>query len=206
MESDRSAAVTDAWDRGTAAVQRGEVPVALRHYEYAQRLAPSDAEITLAIGAARLSLHDPRAAEAFALVATRDDVQEAWLGLAAAHHGMGEHILAGQNLRTLLSRHGHVRGTVNIVLHDTITLACHGAGWCALSADGKLRVTLLDPAADMNRIVILLDGEPLVARRRQCNCLDPLPRCCAAGWPCRPRTAPVGRLCPSRARTERCSR
>jgi GT2 family glycosyltransferase len=169
MESDRSAAVTDAWDRGTAAVQRGEVPVALRHYEYAQRLAPSDAEITLAIGAARLSLHDPRAAEAFALVATRDDVQEAWLGLAAAHHGMGEHILAGQNLRTLLSRHGHVRGTVNIVLHDTITLACHGAGWCALSADGKLRVTLLDPAADMNRIVILLDGEPLVARRRQCT-------------------------------------
>ena len=123
--------------------------MALRHYEYAQRLAPGDAEITLAIGAARLSLHDPRAAEAFALVATRDDVQEAWLGLAAAHHGMGEHILAGQNLRTLLSRHGHVRGTVNILLHDTITLACHDAGWCALSADGRLRVTLLDPTADI---------------------------------------------------------
>ena len=75
--------------------RRGEIPAALRHYEYAQRLSPGDAEITLAIGAARLSQQDPRAAEAFALVATRDDVQEAWLGLAAAHHGMGEHVLAG---------------------------------------------------------------------------------------------------------------
>ena len=72
-----------------------------------------------------------------------------------------------QNLRTLLSRHGHVRGTVNIRLHDAITLACGGAGWCALSADGRLRVTLLDPAADMNRIVILLDGEPLGGRPRR---------------------------------------
>ena len=50
---------------------------------------------------------------------------------------------------------------INIRLHDAITLAYGGAGWCALSADGRLRVTLLDPAADMNRVVILLDGEPL---------------------------------------------
>ena len=61
MESDRSAAVTDAWDRGTAAVQRGEVPVALRHYEYAQRLAPSDAESNVAIAGPELSRHDPSA-------------------------------------------------------------------------------------------------------------------------------------------------
>ena len=67
----------------------------------------------------------------------------------------------------LLSRHGHVRGTVNLRLHDAIALVYHGAGWCALSADGRLRVTLLDPAADMNRIVILLDGEPLGGRPRR---------------------------------------
>jgi hypothetical protein len=167
VESDRSAAVRDAWDRGAEALRRGEIPAALRYYEYAQRLSPGDSEITLAIGAARLSQHDPCAAEAFARVATRDDVQEAWLGLAAAHHGMGEHVLAGQDLRALLSRHGHVRGTVNLRLHDAIALAYGGAGWCALSADGRLRVTLLDPAADMNRTVILRDGEPLGGRPRR---------------------------------------
>ncbi len=169
MSSDRSAAVSDAWDRARAAQLRGEVATALRYYEYAQRLAPSDGEITLAIGAARLGLGDPRSTEAFALVATRDDIQEAWLGLAAARHGMGEHDLAAGDLRALLSRHGHVRGTENVRLHDAITLADGGDGWCGLSADGRLRVTLLDPAADVNRVVILIDGVPLGVRPRRCS-------------------------------------
>ena len=169
MNSD-SAAVKYACDRASAALQRGEVVAALRSYEYAQRLAPDDADITLAIGAAQLRLGEPRSAEAFALVAMRDDVQEAWLGLAAAHHGMGEHDLAGQDLRTLLSRHGHVRGPANVQLQDAIATACGGTGWCTLSADGRLRVTLLDAsAADMNRVVILLDGSPLGVRPRRCT-------------------------------------
>ena len=168
MNSDRSAEVKDACERAGAALLRGEVPAALRHYEYAQRLAPGDAEITLAIGAARLRQQDPRSTEAFTLVATRDDVQEAWLGLAAAHHGLGQHDLAAQDLRALLSRHGHARGPDNVRLHDMITLAHGDAGWCALSADGRLRVTLLDRAANMNRAVILLDGVPLGVRPRRC--------------------------------------
>jgi GT2 family glycosyltransferase len=167
VSSDRSAAVKDACERAGVALRHGEVSVALRYYEYAQRLAPSDAEVTLAIGAARLRQHDPRATEAFALVATRDDVQEAWLGLAAAHHGMREFDLAAQDLRALLSRHGHVRGAENVRLHDAISLAHHGVGWCALSADGGLRVTLLNRAANMNRVVILLDGVPLGLRPRR---------------------------------------
>ena len=40
MESDRSAAVRDAWDRGAEALRRGEIPAALRYYEYAQRFSP----------------------------------------------------------------------------------------------------------------------------------------------------------------------
>ena len=45
MNSDRSAEVKDACERAAAALLRGEVPAALRHYEYAQRLAPGDAEM-----------------------------------------------------------------------------------------------------------------------------------------------------------------
>ena len=166
MSSDQSAAVKNACDRAIAAVQCGDVTAALRHYEYAQRLAPSEGEITLAIGAARLSQNDPRSTEAFALVANRDDVQEAWLGLAAAHHGMSEHDLAAQDLRELLSRHGHVRGTTNIRLHDAITWAHGDPGWCSLSADGRLRVTLLGKGGDVDQVVIRLDGVSLGVRPR----------------------------------------
>ncbi len=148
-------------------MQRGEVAAALRHYEYAQRLEPSDAEITLAIGAARLSRNDPRSTEAFTLIAMRDDVQEAWLGLAAAHQRMSEHDFAARDLRELLSRHGHVRGTANIRLHDAIALAHGDVGWCSLSADGRLHVTLFGKAADMDRLVILLDGAPFGVRPRR---------------------------------------
>ena len=165
--SNQSAAVKDACDRANAALQCGEVTAALRHYEYAQRLAPSDGEITLAIGAARLSQNDARSTEAFALIATRDDVQEAWLGLAAAHYAMSEHDLAAHDLSELLSRHGHVRGTSNIRLHDAIALANGDAGWCSLSADGCLRVTLLGSTADIHRVVIRLDGVSLGVRPRR---------------------------------------
>ena len=163
---ERSASLQSACDRATAAANRGDLDAALRHYQYAQRLEPSAGEVTLSIAAVRLAMLDPRAADAFAQIAARDDVQEAWLGLAAAWHHMGEHELAARDLHTLLSRHGHVRGTDNIQRHDAITSAHGDAGWCALSADGRLRVTLLNSAADMNRLVVLLDGTPLAVRLR----------------------------------------
>jgi hypothetical protein len=167
VSSDRCAEVKDACERAGAALLRGEVPIALRHYEYAQRLAPGDAEITLAVGAARLRQQDPRSTEAFSLVATRDDVQEAWLGLAAAHHGLGQHDLATRDLRALLSRHGHARGTGIFVCmtRSRWRMATPAGALCRQTAGC---VTLLDPAANMNRAVILLDGVPLGVRPRRC--------------------------------------
>lgn len=150
-------------------MQSGDVHAALRHYEYAQRLAPSDGEITLAIGAARLGLQHPRATEAFELVAERNDVQEAWLGLTAAYHTLLCSDLAVGALRNLLSRHGHVRGAPTIHLHDSVARANGETGWCALSADGRLHVTLLDRGANVNRVVILFDGVPIGVRALRCN-------------------------------------
>ncbi len=167
MGIDRSAAAQHACALATAAATAGDSATALRHYEYAQRLAPGDAEITLAIGAMRLNQHDPRAAEAFAIVAECDDVSEARLGLAAAHHQTGFVGRAAQELRALLARHGYVRGTNNAALHDAIALADRAAGWCGLSADGRLRVTLFDPAAGMDRVVVLFDGAPPGSRPRR---------------------------------------
>ncbi|MEJ0019446.1 MAG: glycosyltransferase [Acetobacteraceae bacterium] len=169
MASERDGGVRYACDRAAAALQRGELAQALRCYEYAQRLAPMDAEITLSIGATLLSMHDPRAAAAFASIAAREDVQDAWLGAAASHHGMNAQDAAARDLSMLLSRHGHVRGAANTRLHDAIATAQGEAGWCALSGDGRLHVTLLDPAADMNRLVVLFDGTPLGVRPRRCT-------------------------------------
>lgn len=150
-------------------MQRGEVVVALRHYEYASRLSPADAALILAIGTTRLAQHDPRAIEAFALIAARHDIQEAWLGLATAYQRMGEQGPAAEKLRVLLSRHGHVRGAANVQLHDSVARAEGAPGWCALSADGRLRVTLFNSAIDINRVVILADGSPLGARPSRCS-------------------------------------
>ena len=161
MSSDRRAGVQNVCDRARAAAQRGDVAAALRLYRYAQRLAPEDAEVTLSIAAAYLGQHDRRAVEAFAQVAAHHDVQEAWIGLVAAHHRFGEDDLAAQKLRLLLSRYGYVRGTANIRLCDSITLIQGNPGWCALSADGRLRVALLDPSADIHRLAVLLDDIPL---------------------------------------------
>ena len=163
----RNAAVQEACDRAAATAQRGDAQAALRHYEYARRLAPTDSEIVLSTAALHLSQQDPRAAETFELVARRNDVQEAWLGLAASRHRHGQHDLAAQHLREMLSRHGYVRGSVDLRLQDAIA-TCHGEiGWCGLSADGRLHVTLFDPAADLNRVVILLDGSPIASRPRR---------------------------------------
>ncbi len=168
MRGDRSAAVTSACERARAAVQQGDTRSALRHYLYAQRLAPSDSEITLAIGAAYLSLHDSGAVEAFKLVAHRDDVQEAWLGLAAARHRLNHHEQARRALEVSLSCHGHPRDPANQHLHDVIATQHGDAGWCALSADGALHVTLLLAAGRMDRLAISFDdGVSLGIRPRR---------------------------------------
>jgi GT2 family glycosyltransferase len=160
----RSAAVQEACDRAAAAARRGDPQAALRGYEYAMRLAPTDSGIVLSLAALHLGQHDPRAAAGFELIARRDDVQEAWLGLAVSHHRQGRHALAAQNLRHLLSRHGYVRGSVNLRLQDAIALGSGEVGWCGMSADGRLRVTLLDAAASTTRLVILIDGSSIAVR------------------------------------------
>src|SRR6202034_1239521 len=110
MAEELNVAAHEALVRGNAAVGRGDLIAALRYYEYAQRLAPTNTTITLVIGTTRLSQKDPRAAEAFMQVVAHDDVREAWHCLAASrYHLDGQIDLAAQSLRTLLSRHGLIR-------------------------------------------------------------------------------------------------
>ncbi len=167
MKSDRSLAVQHAFSRAAAASGAGDFPTALQHYEYAQRSAPSDGDITMAIGATRLALLDPRASEAFELIATRDDVREAWLGLVAVRYQHGHNDHAAQDLRELLSRFGYGHEAASRSMFDIVARTQGNVGWCGLSADGILQVTLLDPLANLDSVIVMFDGVPVGSRPRQ---------------------------------------
>ena len=145
-------------------MRSGDTVGGLRLYEYAQRLDPADSQVALAIAGARYSLRHRDCIEQFARIAQRDDVPEAWLGLIAARNRFGEATAAAGDLRRFLSRHGHARDTPTIHVHDAIAARAGEIGWCALSATGQLRVTLLDAAASLDQLVILLDSEPIGVR------------------------------------------
>ncbi len=167
MTSDRSAAVQHVFSRAAAASGAGDQQTAARYYEYAQRNAPSDGEITMAIGATRLALQDPRASEPFELIAKRDDVREAWLGLVAVRYQHGHNDIAAQDLRELLSRFGCSHDTNNLQMFDIVARTQGNVGWCGLTADGILHVTLFDPLANLDTVVVMFDGVPIASRPRR---------------------------------------
>ena len=151
MNNDRSAAVQHAFSCAAAASFAGDFQTAALYYEYAQRSAPSDGDITMAIGATRLALQDPRASEPFELIAKRDDVPEAWLGLTAVRNQQGHNDLAVRDLRELLSRFGCSHDAGNLQMFDIVARTQGNVGWCGLTADGILHVTLLDPLANLGQ-------------------------------------------------------
>ena len=167
MTSDRSASVQYGYDRALAAADAGDLRTAIRYYEYIQRNAPEDSKIALAIGANQLNMQDVRAVDALELIATRDDVREAWLGLVAARKQHGQYDLAARDLRGLLSRFGFSRKSASLAIFDIIGRTQAELGWCGLSGDGSLHVTLLNRRADLDSVVILFDGVPVASRPRR---------------------------------------
>jgi GT2 family glycosyltransferase/glycosyltransferase involved in cell wall biosynthesis len=166
VNNDRSAAVQHAFSCAAAASFAGDFQTAALYYEYAQRSAPSDGDITMAIGATRLALQDPRASEPFELIAKRDDVREAWLGLTAVRNQQGHNDLAVRDLRELLSRFGCSHDAGNLQMFDIVARTQGNVGWCGLTADGILHVTLLDPLANLDSVVVTFDGVPVGSRPR----------------------------------------
>lgn len=113
------------------------------------------------MAATKLEQHDRGASELFASVAHQHDVQEAWLGLAVAHHLQAESMLAGQALDRVLSHHA-----VNSVppVADAIVASLRLPGWCALDGSGVLTLRLVQPLPNQSRLSASLDGEHLSLR------------------------------------------
>jgi GT2 family glycosyltransferase/glycosyltransferase involved in cell wall biosynthesis len=142
---DRSNLTREALARAAELGSAGDDGAALRWLERAYRLAPGEPTVALSLASAALGQDDLRAADLFAGVARRDDVREAWLGLAAARRRLGDAAGAAAALAAALSR--HVPTEVG-ALADAITREAGAPGWCGLSGDGRLIVRPTDESTD----------------------------------------------------------
>ena len=158
-----------AFARSQEAQASGDLMRAQRELEYAQRLAPSDGAITLALASVRLQRRDPTASEPFELVARRDDVREAWLGLAATRRMIGQTAAAARELAQSLARHAPPMQDGTLAFHDDVAREAGFPGWCGLDSHGRLLVSLADAPATRGLVVRLAGVDlpkPAWARQR----------------------------------------
>jgi GT2 family glycosyltransferase/glycosyltransferase involved in cell wall biosynthesis len=132
----RDDATADAFRRAGALIGARRTADALTMLEYAQRLAPADSGISLAIGLLRLNLGDPRAAEPFALLTQCTEWRDIWMALARVAIKFGQVERAATVLHTALSRNAPPTKPDYIALASTISERSGAQGWCALNNDG----------------------------------------------------------------------
>ena len=108
--------------------------------EYAQRLAPSDGRISLAIGLLRLILGEPRAAEPLEMLTTRTDWRDVWMALVLVRVRFGHVERAAVDLHTALMRNSAPRKRSDIELATAVTQQVGAGGWCALDNAGTVIV------------------------------------------------------------------
>ena len=167
--TDRAALTSEALARAAELTAAGEAAAALRWLERAARLAPGEPTVALSLATAALGLDDRRAAALFAFVAERDDLHEAWLGLAAARRRLGDPAGAAAALGRALSRHSPAPDIG--AMADAIAGEAGVPGWCGLSGDGELILHPVACRADRHpdgrnaaRIALRLDDRALPAR------------------------------------------
>lgn len=112
----------------------GDRATAVRWLERAHRLAPSDSGIRLSLAAACLGADNARAAALFGQVAARNDLREAWIGLAGARRGQADHVGAADAFATALRRYSVTDGAN--AMGDVLARDSGAAGWCGLLGDG----------------------------------------------------------------------
>ena len=135
----------------------GDGAAAISWLDRAHRLAPHDGTLTLTLATACLRRDNARAEALFRLVAEAEDVRSAWLGLAAARLEQGDAAGAASALAEALARHvpepALLAGPASLA--DTIVRSAAAAGWCGMTADGRLVIRPAMPG----EAEIRLDGK-----------------------------------------------
>lgn len=144
-----------AMTQGQLALTANDTDGAVRWFDRAHRLLPTDPNAVLALAGACLAGDPSRAATLFAEIAGTYQVRHAWLGLAAARFRLAGPLAAAEALGTALSRFSFVADAA--ALADQIWRGGGSDGWCGLRSDGTLQVRG-KPGA---RIEATLDGRVL---------------------------------------------
>jgi GT2 family glycosyltransferase len=139
--------------------------------EYAQRLAPSDGRISLAIGLLRLILGEPRAAEPLEMLTTRTDWRDVWMALVLVRVRFGHVERAAVDLHTALMRNSAPRKRSDIELATVVTQQVGARGWCALDNQGTVIVGATGMSSENLRFT--LDGTEILPTGPQ-RVSDPL--------------------------------
>ena len=156
-----SALAKEAWRRGEAATDPAD---ARRWLDRAHRLAPHNGTVALSLALACLRNGDAAQAQAlFSDLATRFDLAEAWLGLAASALRRGAVPAAVAAMQAVLSRHAASAAAAGLAA--AVVDAAGLVGWCA--ADGAGRLHADGPA------VLVLDGAGIAPEWQGSSCLLP---------------------------------
>jgi GT2 family glycosyltransferase/glycosyltransferase involved in cell wall biosynthesis len=154
----------DAWQRGQSAMSAGRLPDALRWLERANRIAPEDAGIALALAGIRIRAGQHEAAQSVLLaLADRHDMRELWFGLASVRRSIGAAAPAAAALGRALSRHALPDQPHLLAMADGIAADAGLPGWCGMREDGRLVVRL----SGGGRARITVDGQPRALERRR---------------------------------------
>jgi GT2 family glycosyltransferase/glycosyltransferase involved in cell wall biosynthesis len=117
--------------RGHAALEDGDLTDAARWLDRARRVAGGSDAVDLLLASVWLRLGDTgRAAATYAALASRHDLREAWLGLAAARMREGRLAESGEALVQALS--GHDGALPKPLAGRELLTACDATHWCWL--------------------------------------------------------------------------
>jgi GT2 family glycosyltransferase len=153
----RDRETAETFGRVGSLLRVGRTNDALDMLEYAQRLAPSDGGISLAIGLLRLSLGEARASEPLEMLAKRSDWRAILMTLVRVRLRFGHVERAATDLGTALSRNGASRQPTEIRLANTVSERSGARGWCALDNTGRVIIGGTGQLATAP--IVLMDGQ-----------------------------------------------
>jgi GT2 family glycosyltransferase/glycosyltransferase involved in cell wall biosynthesis len=155
-----TSAVENTFEKGCAALRAGDITSALRWLEQAFALANGDPAIALMLAGARLRGGKEGAAELFQALARTHDLNEAWIGLAAASQLQGRPEDAVSAISHSLSRHA-LQPAPDMAMLANLSRSAGAPGWCGVGSDGQLVIWLVTKPRAAVRLAVSLDGKAL---------------------------------------------
>jgi GT2 family glycosyltransferase/glycosyltransferase involved in cell wall biosynthesis len=150
----------DAWGRGQAAFEAGDLAAARYWAERAARLGPQDTQVRFLLGIVLLRQRESGALAIFQSLVTVSDTVPAHRGLVAAAALCGDRAVMARAAADLLARFSPPGDTEFPGLAAHATAAASLPGWCGVDAAGRVTISTAE------RGTCALDGRVIAPRRR----------------------------------------